>query len=96
MTKITGVYRNGVIELLGPAPPDWNEGRQVDIPCGETDLTGDSPQAIAAWAEEMRQIHAQLSNDGFYEEVQQALNRSKAEELAMWDQSNARLEQLEP
>ena len=94
MTNIAGVYRNGVIELLGPPPADWEDGRQVQIPCEQIDLTGDSPEAMAAWQKEFRQIHAMLADDGFYEELQGTLAKNKSEELAFWEASNAKLERL--
>jgi hypothetical protein len=59
MSAITGTFRNGKIELHGPPPPDWVEGTEVSgeltPTTGEIDLTGDSPEAIAAWIEAMEE-----------------------------------------
>ena len=53
MSTITGIFRSGRVELDGP-PPDWAEGSPVTVAKpdqaeGEIDITGDSPEAIAAW-----------------------------------------------
>ena len=94
VTKITGIYRNGVIVLISPVPTDWVDGREVLIPSEQVDLTGDSPESIAAWEEEFRQIHAMLVDDDSYEKLRDSLAKNKAEDIARWNASNAKLERI--
>lgn len=101
MSTITGTFRNGKIELHGPPPPDWVDGAEVSVemksPADEIDLTGDSPEAIAAWIkamEELRVLAAEAPEAG--EELQRILAERKAENKAMWDQQMKRAEGLFP
>jgi hypothetical protein len=88
MTNIAGVYRNGVIELDGPPPADWQDGQQVCIPSEDIEPSDE------VWEEEFRQIHAMLADDGFYEELKDTLAKNKAEELAFWNSANAKLDRI--
>ena len=94
MTTITGIFRNGRVELDGPVP-DWAEGSTVTVTKPETaaddiDITGDSPEAIAAWIAWFDKLHASLGESTFPEELDRILADAKAEELADWDSSNQR------
>lgn len=99
MSTITGTFRNGKIELHGPPPPDWVDGTEVSgelsPTTGEIDLTGDSPEAIAAWVKAMAEVHAlaaESSEAG--DELQCILAERKAENKAMWEQYVKRVEGL--
>ena len=94
VTNITGVYKNGFIQLLSPVPADWLDGQQVLIPSEQIDITGDSPEAVVAWEEEFRQIHSMIVDDGFYEELQDILAQNKAEDISQWDKSNEKLKRI--
>lgn len=89
MSAITGTYRDGKIELHGPPPPDWVEGGEVSVemkpPAGEIDITGDSPEAIAAWLKWYDEFTATTSDSTFPEELEAFLAERKKEELAKWD-----------
>ncbi len=91
MSAVTGTFRGGKIELHGPPPADWADGTEVSVEPTPTvediDLTGDSPEAIAAWIEameELRVLAAEAPDAG--EELQRILAERKAENKAMWDQ----------
>ena len=60
MSAVTGTFRNGKIELHGPPPADWVDGGEVSVemtpPSDGIDLTGDSPEATAAWVEAMAEL----------------------------------------
>ena len=92
MTIITGIFRNGRVELDGPVP-DWAEGSTVNVTKPETaadtiDITGDSPEAIAAWIAWYDKLHASIGDSTFPEELDRALAEAKAEELANWESNN--------
>lgn len=98
MSAITGTFRDGKIELHGPPPADWVDGTEVSVesktPAGEIDLTGDSPEAIAAWVEAMAEVHklaAEAPDAG--EELQRILAERKAENKAMWERYVKRVEE---
>lgn len=98
MSVITGTFRDGKIELHGPPPADWVDGGEVSVetttPPGEIDLTGDSPEAIAAWVKAMEELHKMTADSTFPEELEAFLAESKKEELAMWDKSCKRIDGL--
>jgi hypothetical protein len=96
MSAITGTFRNGKIELHGPPPPDWVEGTEVSgeltPTTGEIDLTGDSPEAIAAWIKWYDDLHKSGIGSSFAEEVGAVLAEQKEEELAGWDEYCKRID----
>lgn len=90
MTIITGIFRNGRVALDGPVP-DWAEGSAVTVTKPESvtdhiDITGDSPEAIAAWIAWFDKLHALLGESTFPEELDRVLAVSKAEEMMLWEQ----------
>ena len=100
MTIITGIFRNGRVELDGPVP-DWAEGSTVTVTKPETaaddiDITGDSPEAIAAWIMWYDKLLAIPKSEAAAVELEQILNDSKAEELARWEEDGKRIEGLFP
>lgn len=98
MSAITGTFRNGKIELHGPPPADWVDGTEVSVemtpPAGEIDLTGDSPEAIAAWIKCYDDLHKSGIGSTFSEELAAVLAEDKKEELAKWDEHNKKLDGL--
>lgn len=96
MSTITGTFRNGKIELHGPPPADWVEGTEVSgeltPTAGDIDLTGDSPEAIAAWIEAMAEVHKLTAGSAFAEELDAVLAEDKRQELARWDEEGKRAE----
>jgi hypothetical protein len=53
MSAVRGIYRDGKIGLRTPSP-EWADGTEVGgtlepVTSTEIDITGDSPEAIAAW-----------------------------------------------
>jgi hypothetical protein len=89
VSTVTGTFRGGKIELHGPPPADWVEGGEVSVemttPTGEIDLTGDSPEAIAAWIKWYDDLHKSGIGSAFAEEVGAVLAEEKKKELAGWD-----------
>ena len=98
MSAITGTFRNGKIELHGPPPADWVDGTEVSVEMtpstGEIDLTGDSPEAIAAWIKWMEDLHTMTAGSTFPEELEAFLAEQKKEELAQWDKMCKRIDGL--
>jgi hypothetical protein len=99
MSAVTGTFRGGKIELHGPPPADWVDGTEVSVetkpPADEIDLTGDSPEAIAAWIqamEELRVMAAEAPEAG--DELQRILDERKGENKAMWDDYCNRIDRL--
>jgi hypothetical protein len=96
MSAVTGTFRNGRIELHGPPPADWVDGTEVSVdvtsPAGEIDLTGDSPEAIAAWVEAMAEVHKLTAGSTFPEELEAILAEDKRQELARWEEESKRAE----
>ncbi len=87
MSVISGTFRGGKIELHGPPPPDWVDGGEVSVemtPADEIDLTGDSPEAIAAWIKWYDEFTATTQDSTFPEELEVFLAERKKEELAKW------------
>ncbi len=69
MTTITGIFRGGRVELDGP-PPDWEDGSRVTVAKPQAaveaiDITGDSPEAIAAWIVHFDELHASVEGSAF-------------------------------
>lgn len=100
MTTITGVFRNGRVELDGPVP-DWAEGSAVTVTKPESvtddiDITGDSPEAIAAWIAWYDKLLAIPKSEAAAIELEQILNDSKAEQKARWEEDGKRIEGLFP
>ncbi len=98
MSAITGTFRGGKIELHGPPPADWTDGTEVSVSPSEVvediDLTGDSPEAIAAWIKWYDDLHKSGIGSPFAEELAAVLAEDKKEELAMWDEHNKKLDGL--
>jgi len=96
MSAITGTFRNGKIELHGPPPTDWVDGTEVSVsprePAGEIDITGDSPEAIAAWIKAMEELHKLTAESTFAEELEAVLAEDKRQELARWEEESKRAE----
>ena len=74
MSAGTGTFRGGKIELHGPPPADWVDGTEVTgelTPATEeVDITGDSPEAIAAWIKWYDDLHQSAVGSKFAEEVE--------------------------
>jgi hypothetical protein len=96
MSAVTGTFRNGKIELHGPPPPDWVDGTEVvgelSPATGEIDLTGNSPEAIAAWLKWYDDLHASGVGSTLAQELEAILAEDKKEELARWDEDSKRIE----
>ncbi len=78
-------------------PPDsqlWSKLAAHERPAGEIDLTGDSPEAIAAWIKWYDDLHKSGIGSPFAEELAAVLAVDKKEELAMWDEHNKKLDGL--
>jgi hypothetical protein len=98
MSAVTGTFRNGKIELHGPPPADWVDGTEVSgqltPTTGDIDLTGDSPEAIAAWIEAMAELHKMTAGSTFSEELEAILAEDKRQELARWEEESKRAERV--
>ncbi len=99
MTAIAGIFRNGRVELVGPIP-DWADGTAVTVmhpePTDEIDITGDSPEAIAAWIAWYDRLHKSNEDSTFPEELERNLAESKVEQLKSWEEHGKRIEGLFP
>ena len=100
MTTITGIYRDGRVELDGPSP-DWADGSPVtvanpEVAAAPLDITGDSPEAIAAWMVWHDEFLALARSESAAEELERILAENKAEELALWPAQMKRIEGLFP
>jgi hypothetical protein len=101
MPTITGHIQNGTIVLDTPLPPDWPEGTQVtlakrEVEDAEIDITGDSPEAIAAWIAWYEKIHERHQDDKSGQEMEAILNARRAELKAQTAASWARNERMFP
>lgn len=98
MSAIDGTFRNGKIELHGPPPADWVDGAEVSVSPvatpGEIDITGDSPEAIAAWLKWYDEFLRLPRSAEAGDELQRILDERKAENKAMWEQHVKRAEGL--
>jgi len=93
MEMITGRVQNGRVELNGPMPKGWADGCTISLSLvNPVNLTGDTPEAISAWIAHYDELHSQIVESTFPEELSQTLLEAKAEELALWDSDNQRLE----
>lgn len=96
MSAVTGTFRGGKIELHGPPPADWVDGSEVSVqmtpPADEIDITGDSPEAIAAWIKAMEELHKMTAGSTFPEELEAFLAEDKRQELARWEEDGKRAE----
>ncbi len=55
-------FENGVIVPLDPVPPEWRDGRELQVE--ETGLGLDeSPEVIDRWYQELEAICAQMPDD---------------------------------
>lgn len=100
MSVVRGIYRDGKIELRTP-PPDWEEGAEVGgtlepVTPGEIDITGDSPEAIAAWLKWFDDFQALPRDEGAADEMERILRERKEEQKALWEQHGKRIEGLTP
>ena len=99
MNTIAGIFRNGRVELVGPIP-DWADGTAVTVtqpePTDEIDITGDSPEAIAAWVAWYDELHKSNKDSTFPEELERILAESKVEQLKSWEAHGKRIEGLFP
>ena len=94
MTTITGIFRDGRVELDGP-PPAWEDGSPVTVMKPEVadepiDITGESSEAIAAWIVHFDRLHTSVAGSTFPEELERILAEDKAKELARWDEHTER------
>ena len=99
MSTVTGTLRNGKVELHGPPPPTWTDGKEVVVSeptAAEIDITGDSPEAIAAWLKWFEELHASIQDSKFPDELEKLLREDKAQELALWDERSKKIEGLIP
>lgn len=98
MSAVTGTFRGGKIELHGPPPVDWVDGIEVSVsprePASEIDLTGDSPEAIAAWLRWYDEFVRLPRTSGAGDELQRILEERKAENKALWERQVKRAEGL--
>jgi hypothetical protein len=99
MHTTTGRVHNGHIELDAPLPGRWPEGSRVSLTIADTpeevlDITGDSPEAIAAWIAYYDTLHAQLAGSTFPEQLERILADAKAEELATREAYDRKIEGL--
>ncbi len=99
MHTLIGRVRNGHIELDDPLPSRWPEGSRVSLTIAETpeeelDITGDSPEALAAWIDYYDKLHAQLAGSKFPEQLERILAEAKAKELATRDTYDRKIEGL--
>jgi hypothetical protein len=99
MHTVTGHIRNGHIELDDPLPSRWPEGSRVSLtiaetPANELDITGDSPEAIAAWIAWYHDFRALPRNTADADELQDILNQRKAELKAQFESQSRRAEGL--
>jgi hypothetical protein len=89
MHVLSAHIRNGRIELDGPLPPNWSEGQRVSLtitePTEPLDITGDSPEAIAAWLKWYEEFRALPRDEAAAEEMDKILISRKAELKAQWE-----------
>lgn len=50
------VLKNGVIYPLEPLPPEWTDGKELDV--APARVPDDSPEAIEQWARDMEALCA--------------------------------------
>jgi len=93
MSRIAAHIRNGRIELDEPLPADWPDGTSItvgkaDADDDDLDITGDSPEAIAAWLAWHTEFQALPRNEDLGLEMEQILNErrkeGKAQVAARW------------
>ena len=97
MTTVSGIYRNGRVEFDDPVPT-WADGSPVAVTEPDTtatgiDITGDSPEAIAAWIAWYDDLHKAVAGSTFPDELERLLAEAKAAELARRD-DNRRAEEI--
>jgi len=100
MTTITGIFRDGRVELDGP-PPAWADGSPVTVMKPEVaaepiDITGDSPEAIAAWMVWYDEFLTLPRCESAAEELERILAENKAEQIALWPEHSKHVERLFP
>lgn len=100
MPTITGIFRNGRVELDEPLP-DWANGSAVtvlkpDTATDEIDITGDSPEAIAAWTAWYEDFSALPRNEIAANELEQILAVRKDEQKTMVSKQNKCIDGLFP
>ena len=74
MTTVSGIYRNGRVEFDDPVPT-WADGSPVAVTEPDTtatgiDITGDSPEAIAAWIAWYDDLHKAVAGSTFPDELE--------------------------
>ena len=100
ITTVTGKYRNGGIVLDGPTP-DWDEDCEVivqnpNVANGEIDITGESPDAIAAWLAWYEELRAEPKSEEAIVELEQILSARKVELQELWKEQGRRVEGFFP
>jgi hypothetical protein len=89
MPTVLAYYRNGAVELDGPVPAEWTDGAglRIDLEPAESgiDITGDSPEAIAAWLKWYEEFAALPRDEEAILELEEILRRNKEEGKAMFE-----------
>ncbi len=58
---IRAIVRNGTIELLGPLPVDWREGRKLVIEEAAESAVGEA--SVETWAEDVEAAMAEIPSE---------------------------------
>lgn len=96
MPTITGTFTSG--QVVFPTPPDWPDGTTVRVekhtlPPGLPDDDDVSPEAIARRLELMDAEPVPMTDEE-YAAWRAWLAQRKAEQLALWEKSNADIDGL--
>jgi hypothetical protein len=81
MSAVRGIYRDGKIELRTPSP-EWADGTEVGgtlepVTTTEIGITGDSPEASAAWLKWFDEFQTLPRDEGAADELEQILRDIK-------------------
>ena len=98
MSAVLAHYRNGAVELDGPPPTEWPEGAELRIEFEPTengiDITGDSPEAIAAWLKWAEEFFSLPRDEEAALELEAILKANKEANKAMWAEQVRRAEAI--
>jgi hypothetical protein len=67
--------KNGVIHPLDPLPPEWTDGRELQVE--DAQEPDDSPEAIDKWFEQLEALAAQIDPED-YKRLEAALAEADA------------------
>jgi hypothetical protein len=68
---IRAIVKNGVLYPLGPLPPTWTEGQELEL-TGAV-VSPDDPAGIERWYEEMAQLTAERDDLESWKRIEETL-----------------------